>query len=128
MIIEYESVLYRIRENPIEHLGKRSVSDIQSYFLGYELARSFWQQPELCRRISRERFKKWFDSKVHLSRQNMQSFCLLLTEDERQALDLYFELFDAALEECKADLTVCNQEQLPINPNETHKSNTLVIP
>jgi hypothetical protein len=126
MIINYESVLYRIRENPNEHLGRRSVSDIESYFVGYELARSFWNQSEMSRRISRERFKKWFDSKVHLSRQNMASFCLLLAEDESQAFDLYFELYDAALEECKADLMISNQKPSLINFDESAKSKTLI--
>jgi hypothetical protein len=126
MIIEYESVLYRIKENPIEHLGRRSVTEIRSYFMGYEFARQFWQQPELCRRISWERFREWFNSKVHLCRQNMQSFCLLLTEDEGQAFDLYFELYDAALKECKDDLIICNQKQELINPDEIKKTNTLI--
>lgn len=126
MLIEYESVLYRIRENPIEHLGKRSVSEIHSYFFGYDLARTFWQQPELCRRIPLERFREWINSKVHLRRHNMTSLCLLLAEDERQAFDLYFELYDSALEECKADLTTCNQEQFPVRTDEIEKSKTLV--
>jgi len=126
MINEYESVLYRIRENPIEHIGRRSVSEIQSYFVGYEIARNFWQQPELIRRISFERFREWLNSKVHLYRQNMTSLCLLLAEDERQAFDLYFELYDAALEECKEDLTICNQIEMPINSYEIEKSKTLI--
>jgi hypothetical protein len=58
------------------------------------------------RRMSFERYKEWVESKVHLCRQNLQSFCLLLTEDEREAFDLFFELHDAALEECKTDLVL----------------------
>jgi hypothetical protein len=126
MIIEYERVLYRIKENPFEHLGRRSVSEIHGYFFGYELARDFWKQPKLCRRIGFEQFREWLKSKVHLCRQGMATFCLLLTEDERQAFDLYFELYDTALEECKNALTICNQEQLQIIPDQTKKSQTLV--
>lgn len=126
MIVEYESVLYRIRENPIEHLGRRSVSEIYAYFIGYDEARRIYWQPELPRRISRERFKKWFDSKVHLCRQNMQSFCLLLTEDEREAFELYFELYDAALEECKDELSVIKQEQSSFGADKREKNGTLI--
>lgn len=126
MIIEYESLLYRIRENPIEHLGRRSINEIQSYFFGYGVARQFWQQPKVSYRISRERFREWLDSKVHLCRQNMESLCLLLTDDESQAFDLYFELYDSALEECKKDLTICNQVQKPINSEKVKKSSTLI--
>jgi hypothetical protein len=126
MIIEYESLLYRIKENPVEHLGRRSVSEMYGYFFGYDLARSYWRQTEIPRRITHERFRKWLDSKVHLCRQNMTSFCLLLTEDEREAFDLYFKFYDAALEECKDDLIICNQKQRPINSDEILKTSTLI--
>jgi hypothetical protein len=126
MIIEYESVLYRIRENPIEHLGRHSVTEINAYFIGYEFARNLHKQTDLHRRISRERFKEWFDSKVHLCKQDMQSFCLLLTEDERQAFDLFFELYDAALEECKNDLLIPERDPIINNANKMEKSLTLV--
>jgi hypothetical protein len=126
MIIEYERLLYRIRENPIEHLGKRSVSEIDDYFFGYELARDFWRQPKFCRRINFEQFREWLNSKVHLCRQGMPALCLLLTEDEKQAFDLYFELYDNALEECKNNLAIFNQEQLSINSDQTEKSQTLI--
>lgn len=126
MINDYESVLYRIRENPIEHLGRRSVTEIHSYIWGYELARTYWQQPELSRRIPPERFREWLNSKVHLCRQSMSTFCLLLTEDEREAFELFFELYDAALEECKDDLMISNQKQESVNQKETTKNNTLV--
>ncbi len=56
----------------------------------------------------------------------MESLCLLLTNGEREAFDLYFELYDGALEECKDKLTICNQEQRPINPDEIEKSSTLI--
>lgn len=126
MIIDYESVLYRIRENPIEHLGRRSVTEIHAYISGYTSARTFWQQTELHHRIPHERYREWLNNKVHLCRQSMSTFCLLLTEDEREAFDLFFELYNAALEECKDDLIICNQEQKPINPDEITKTNTLV--
>lgn len=103
---DYESLLQRIRQSPYEHLGRRSVSEINPYFIGYEHARNVWGLSELPRQLERDRFKQWQDSKVHLCRQNLQSFCLLLTEDERQAFDLFFELHDSALKECKKDLIV----------------------
>ncbi len=124
MIIDYESVLYRIRENPIEHLGRHSVTEIHSYIWGYELARTFWQQTELAHRIPHERFREWLNSKVHLCRQSISTFCILLTEDEREAFDLYFELYDAALEACKDDLNICKQK--PVDPEKTEKTNTLI--
>lgn len=100
----YESLLERIWQFPYEHLGRKSVSEIYPYIIGYETARNFWGLPNIPRCMEIERYRQWVDSKVHLCRQNLESFCLLLTEDERQAFELFFELHKSSLEECKDDL------------------------
>lgn len=124
---DYEFLLGRIRQSPYEQLGRRSVSEINPYIIGYDTARNCWGLPPVPRRLNLERFRQWVDSKVHLCRQNLQSFCLLLTEDEREAFDLFFELHNAALEECKDDLVL--QEDLEsknFNQASIMKSGTLV--
>ncbi len=122
----YESLLERIKQSPYEHLGRRSVSEIGIYIIGYDLARQFWGLPNIPYSISRERYKEWVDSKVHLCRQNLETFCLLLTEDERQAFDLFFELHNSALEECKDDLILQDLESKKLNQSTATKSRTLV--
>lgn len=122
----YETLLYRIKEDPLEHLGRRSVSEIESYFIGYGVARSFWGLPEVPRRLRREQFLGWQESKVHLCNQSLQSFCLLQTEDERAAFDLFFMLYDAALEECRDSLNESPCISSLYNLNELKKSKTLV--
>lgn len=105
--MHYETLLNRLREDPMEHIGYVSVEQIGAYFVGYETALQFYGLPELCRNLSRKRFQAWFDSKAKLERQNMESLCLLLTDDEDKAFELYFELFDSAMEECRDDLVQC---------------------
>lgn len=123
----YESLLERIRESPYEHLGRRSVTEIHSYIMGYDLARQFWGLPNVPYRLSRERYTEWINSKVHLCRQNLKTLCLLLTEDEREAFDLFFEFHDLALEGCKDDLILPGDlESKNFNEANATKSTTLV--
>src|SRR5215213_733770 len=98
----YESLLERIRQSPYEHLGRRSVSEIYPYITGYDTARLFWGLPNVPHCLSGDDYKEWLNSKVHLCRQSLETFCLLLAEDEREAFDLFFEFQDLKLEECKS--------------------------
>jgi hypothetical protein len=124
---DYESLLERIRQSPYEHLGRRSVSEIGCYLMGYDTARRFWGLPLVPHCLSGELYKKWLDSKVHLCRQSLETFCLLLAEDEREAFDLFFEFQDLKLEECKDDFI--HQEDLEsknFNQDKAIKSRTLI--
>lgn len=124
---DYESLLERIRNSPHKHLGRRSVSEINPYISGYDTARISWGLPNVPRRLGFERYRRWVESKVHLCRQNLESFCLLLTEDEREAFDLFFELHDAALDECETDLVLPEDfESRNFTQSSATKSGTLV--
>jgi hypothetical protein len=103
---DYESLLERIRQYPKEHLGQICVSRISSYVMGYDFARKVWGLPDVHRRLSRDKFREWQDSKFHLCRQNIQSLCILVSEDEKQAFDLFFEFHHMALAECATDLVI----------------------
>ena len=103
---DYESLLERIRYSPSKHLGRRSVSEIGAYLFGYNQARRFWGLPDVPRQLEQGKYKKWLATKVNLCHQNLEGFCLLITEDEREAFDLFFSFYDAALEECQSDLIV----------------------
>jgi hypothetical protein len=124
---DYEWLLERIRQSPKEHLGQISVSRIDNYMMGYDMARKFWGLPDVHRRLSWNKFREWQESKFHLCRQNLESFCLLVCEDEKQAFDLFFEFQDLALEECKSDLIIKEDlEAKNFNPANAQKSSTLV--
>lgn len=108
-------------------MGQVSVSKISSYIMGYNFARNFWGLSDVHRRLHWEKFREWQESKIHLCRQNLESFCLLVCEDEKQAFDLFFEFYDLALEECKTDLVLKEDlEAKNFNPAEATKSGTLI--
>lgn len=95
--------------------------------MGYDFARKFWGLPDVHRRLSWDKFREWQESKFHLCRQNLQSFCILVCEDEKQAFDLFFHFSDMALDECEADLVI--KEDLAgknFNPTKAVKSTTLI--
>ncbi|NJM53462.1 MAG: hypothetical protein HC846_08775 [Blastocatellia bacterium] len=124
---DYESLLERIRQSPKEHLGQRPISKISSYIMGYDFARQMWGLSAIHRRLSLDKYREWVDSKIHLCRQNLQSFCLLVCEDEKEAFDLFFEFQDLALEECKADLVIKEDiDAKNFNLSQATKSRTLV--
>jgi hypothetical protein len=124
---DYELLLERIRQSPKEHLGQISVSKIGSYIMGYDFARKFWGLPDVHRRLSWDKFREWQESKFHLCRQNLESLCLLVCEDEKQAFDLFFHFYDMALEECKADLIIKEDvEAGNFDAADAAKSSTLV--
>ncbi len=126
-MIDYESLLDRVRQNPYEHLGRCSVSEIYPYFIGYDIARKNWGLSEIHYQFDRDEFRDWIESKVHLCNKNLQTFCLLMTETEKEAFNLYFEFYDLAIEECKVNLTI-NKEisDAEFNLNISEKSATLV--
>ncbi len=124
---DYESLLERIRQSPKQHLGQTSVSKIRSYTMGYDFARQFWGLPAVHNRLSWDKYREWQESKIHLCRQNLQSFCLLICDDEKQAFDLFFEFQDLALEECRADLVIKEDlEAKNFDPATATKSRTLI--
>ena len=124
---DYEWLLERIRQSPKEHLGQISVSRIDSYINGYDDARRFWGLPAVHRRLSWDRFREWQESKFHLCSQNIQSLCILVSEDEQQAFELFFYFNDMALNECKADLIIKDDlVDKNFDPTKAVKVTTLV--
>lgn len=108
-------------------MGQISVSKIRSYIMGYGFARKFWGLPDVHNRLSWDKYREWQESKVHLCRQNLERFCLLVGEDENQAFDLFFEFQDLALEECRADLVFKEDSEAEnFNASDATKSSTLV--
>ncbi|MGD9588966.1 MAG: hypothetical protein AB7V11_08680 [Pyrinomonadaceae bacterium] len=104
MKADYESILFRIREDPMARLGRIDVHLTASYMVGYESARVAWCQPPLPMRLNVDRLREWQESKVHLCRQNLQGFSRFATDTDEEALQLFFGLYESALNDCKLDL------------------------
>ena len=127
MKVYYEHLLNRIRQSPYEHLGRCSVSEIRPYFLGYGLAREFWGLSDISYRLKPEEFKEWLDGKVHLCRQDLQTFCLFLGENEKEAFGLFFEFYDSALAECGIEINLREKPDIQdFDQSEHEKAGTLI--
>lgn len=91
MKIDWNNLLDRINEAPTEHLGGFSPRLLYSYFLGYELGLAFHSKPPISGVFSLSDFNRWFYTSVYGGPQGWASCCLLLTNTEEKALELFFE-------------------------------------
>jgi hypothetical protein len=97
MQMTHEFLLERIREKPLEHLGGYSPFLIGAYFMGYDFARRFHRHPEIPALLSQYQFLEWFRTKAYAGPQGYAAFCILLTNTEEKALELFFEFRKIAL-------------------------------
>jgi hypothetical protein len=94
----------RLRDDPVAHLGQKSVNLIMAYELGYELGQRRWGVPLLRSDVSWGAMQQWVEQKFKWTaemgcRQNAVSFALLMSVDEQSAFDFYLEMrADAAKE------------------------------
>lgn len=95
----YEALLFRVKDDPIGHLGRCDVRLLLPYRVGYDYARRDWGLRGVDYLIEREKFREWQESKVHLCSQNLQSFCRLITDTEEDAFELFFTLYETAFKE-----------------------------
>lgn len=91
MQITHEFLFERIKDNPVEHLGGYSPKLLSSYFMGYGDALRFHGRPRVSGRLGPREFLDWFRDNLYGGREGFGAFCLLLTDSEEKALELFFE-------------------------------------
>jgi hypothetical protein len=91
MKITWDNLLERIKDAPLEHLGGFSPRLVLAYFFGYDLALQFHGHQEIEGTFGLYEFNRWFISKAYAGPQGWASYCLLLTNTNEDALDLFFE-------------------------------------
>ena len=91
MQITWDFLFERIKSDPIEHLGGYSPKLLLPYFSGYEHALAFHSQDGILGGVSPHQIGQWFINNVNGGPQNYASICLLVTDSEEQALELFFE-------------------------------------
>ncbi|MCO6509458.1 MAG: hypothetical protein J5I65_01580 [Aridibacter famidurans] len=96
MKVTWDSLLERIREEPLEHLGGFSPSLLIAYFNGYEHALIFHHDANIAGDFGLSDFRKWFATTAYSGPQGWARYCLLITKSEEQALDLFFEFWKIA--------------------------------
>lgn len=86
-------ILKKIENKPSVYLGKHSISCLQSFLSGYNVA-----QYQLCLPLQQEnpldKFQDWIQKKFNIdSSQSWANIILFFARDEREALDSFFQLF-----------------------------------
>ena len=95
--ITQEFLFERIEADPLEHLGSYSPEFLGTYFTGYGHARHVHNLADIEGRLSIFEFNRWFCETVTSASQGYAAHCLLLTDSEEEALQLFFEFRKLAL-------------------------------
>ncbi|MEM9276615.1 MAG: hypothetical protein AAGA80_27285 [Cyanobacteria bacterium P01_F01_bin.143] len=99
-MISFYELIDKIKQRPALYLGKCSLSQLQSFLDGYTFA---LRQADIS--ISREeeefeQFQEWIEAKLNQpSTQSWSRIILFYSEDERDALERFFELFNEFINE-----------------------------
>jgi hypothetical protein len=101
---EYRMELYelirKIKKRPAFYLGQKSLSHLQVFLDGYTFARRQSGIPISAQEQEFEKFQEWIEQRFQQpNTQSWTKIILFHSEDEAQALDLFFELFDEFLKE-----------------------------
>jgi hypothetical protein len=87
--------LQKIRKRPSMYLGQASISHLRSFIAGYILARRELKLPQSESEQKFTEFQPWLQQKFRLtSSQSWDKIILFYSEDERSALNYFFELLD----------------------------------
>lgn len=88
-------LIENIRKRPSLYLGKPSLEHLQVFLDGYSFARRQLKIPPSQQEREFEEFQTWTEEKFN--QQNTQSWTkiiLFYSENEKMALERFFELFD----------------------------------
>jgi hypothetical protein len=101
------ALIEKIKKRPSMYLGRRSISNLRSCIAGYILARRELGIPQTEQEREFVEFQEWIKNKFNItSSQSWDSIILFYSEDERNALDRFFDLFEEFLQAKKKDLKI----------------------
>jgi len=91
-------VIQRIKKRPSMYLGKRSISNLRAFLSGYILSRRELGMAQTDQEKEFGEFPAWLQKKFGInSTQAWDSIILFYCEDERDALEKFFNLFEEYL-------------------------------
>ncbi|MBW4603409.1 MAG: hypothetical protein KME29_28550 [Calothrix sp. FI2-JRJ7] len=92
-------LISKIEKRPSMYLGKPAISNLRSCIAGYILARRELGITQTEQEKHFTEFQSWIQEKFNISySQSWDKIILFYSEDERKALDRFFELFNEYLE------------------------------
>ena len=84
-----------IKKTPRRYLNRLSIFDLQSFYLGYSLARRLLKAPKGKQEIEFREFSGWLQKKFQIKAQRSWEMLILFhCYDERTAFDKFFELLE----------------------------------
>jgi hypothetical protein len=87
-------ILKKIQQKPSVYLGKPSISCLQAFLSGYNVAQYQLDLP-LQQENPLDGFQDWIQKKFNIdSSQSWANIILFFSQDERDALDIFFQLFE----------------------------------
>jgi hypothetical protein len=98
---DFYSLIQKIHQRPALYLGKKSLSHLQVFLDGYTFSRREMGIPLSAQEQEFEQFQDWIEQRFN--QPNTQSWVriiLFYAEDEADALDRFFELFDEFVLQC----------------------------
>jgi hypothetical protein len=108
----FYELLEKIKKRPSMYLGKRSISQLQVFLDGYTFARRELGIPLTEEEREFEELQEWVEQRFNqASTQSWARIILFYSEDERDALERFFELFEEFLQRNK-NLEKEEREQL----------------
>jgi hypothetical protein len=95
----FYNLLQKIKQRPALYLGKRSLSHLQVFLDGYTFACCELGIEVTKQEREFEEFQEWIEQRFNqVDTQSWSRIILFYSEDESDALDKFFELFDKFLE------------------------------
>jgi len=100
---EFYDLLQKIKQRPALYLGKRSLSYLQVFLDAYTFARREMGVKPTEQEQDFEEFQDWIEQRFkQIDTQSWSRIILFYTEDESDALKLFFELFEDFLQRNKS--------------------------
>lgn len=94
-MIDLYDLIRNIQKRPAMYLGQTSITNFQSFLAGYFFARHQLGEPETEQEKHFVNFEPWIQQKFKItSSQSWDKIILFFSQDEHQALERFFELFD----------------------------------
>ncbi|MDM7921868.1 MAG: hypothetical protein QUS14_06170 [Pyrinomonadaceae bacterium] len=113
MEITHELIFGRIAEEPMSHLGGHSPDLLYCYIAGYGHARRFHNNKAVTGALGLGDFVSWFRDNHYSGPQGLAGFCRLVTDTDKCALELFFELRRIRLEQIRNAPPLVQKENSP---------------
>ncbi|MUG96511.1 hypothetical protein F7734_30905 [Scytonema sp. UIC 10036] len=114
----FYELIQKIKKRPSMYLGKPAISNLRSCLAGYILARRELGISQTEQEKKFTEFQEWIQKKFNISSsQSWDKVILFYSEDERTALERFFELFEEFVSPDNKNLVESQNSQLESSPD-----------